>query len=193
MATTMCGLTRTATSRELASPNMSLMLAQSTLPLSFPRRAPYTANSPLSLGFMTSPSVTPQPLPHAPPMSNSSHNNHSNNSKLPPSTPRSQSMQALPTSPPPTVAPLQATSNPPPSKRLTDTSIQIRPAKYLAPPVSHTHPRRCRHSSQTMGGPRSNACRLMCEGSLKAPLRVWHDQCHKDILLNWLQEGLRKL
>lgn len=170
MATTMCGLTRTATSQELASPNMSLMPVQSTLLPSFPRRAPYTANSPLSLGFMTSPSVTPQPLPHAPLMSNSSHNNLSNNSsKLPPSTPRSPSMQALPTCPPPTVAPLQATSNPPPLKRLTDTSIQTRPAKYLAPPVSHTHPRRCRHSSQTMGGPHSNACRHMCEGSLKDP------------------------
>lgn len=191
MATTMCGLTRTATSRELASPNMSLMLAQYTLPLSFPRQAPYTASTPLSLGFMTSPSVMQQPLPHAPPMSNSSHNNHSNSSKLPPSTPRSHSMQALPTCPPPMAAPLRAMSNPPPMRRLTDTSIQTKPARYLAPPVFHTHPRRCRHSSQTMGG--SNACRLMCKGPLEDPLRVWHDQCHKDVLLNWLQEGLSKL
>lgn len=190
MATTMCGLTRTATSRELASPNMSLMLAQSTLPLSFPRRAPYMASTPLSLGFMTSPNVTQQPLPTAPPMSNSNHNNHSNNSKLPP-TPRSHSMQALPTCPPPMAAPLRATSNLPPTRRLMDTSIQTKPARYLAPPVFHTHPRRCRHSSQTTGG--SNACRLMCEGPLEDPLRVWHDQHYKDVLLNWLQEGLSKL
>lgn len=167
MATTMCGLTRTATSQELAFPNTSLILAQSTLPLSFPLRAPYTASTPLSLGFMTSPSVTQQPLPHAPPMSNNSHNNHSNNSKLPPSTPRSHSTQAPPTCPPHMAEPSRATSNPPPTRRLTDTSIQTKPAKYLAPPVFHTHPRRCRHSSQTTGGPRSNACKLMCEGPLK--------------------------
>lgn len=189
MATTMCGLTRTATLQELGSPNMSLMLAQSTLPLllRFPRRAPYTANTPLSLGFMTSPSVTPQPLPHAPPMSNSSLNNHSNNSKLLPSILRSHSMQAPPTCPPPMAAPSQATSNLHPSRRLTGMRIQTRPVRCPTPPVSHMHPRRCRRSSLTMGGPRSNACRLMCDGSLEDPLRVWHDQHHKDFLLNWFR------
>lgn len=167
---------------------MSLILAQSTLPLSFPRQAPYTASTPLSLGFTTFPSVTPQPLPHAPPMSNSSHNNHNNNSKLPPSTLRSHSMLALPTYQPPMVAPSQATSNPPPTRRLTGTSIQTRPARCPAPPDSHTHPRRCHRNSQTTDGPHSNACRLMCDCSLEDPLRVWHDQRHKDFLLN----GFRK-
>lgn len=165
MGTTMCGLTRTATLQELASPNMSLMLAQSTLPLSFPRRAPYTASTPLSLGFMTSPSVMPQPLPHAPPMSNSSHNNHSNNSKLPPCTLRSQSMRAPPTCPPPMAALSQTTSNPHPTRRLMVMSIQTRPARCPAPLDSHTHPHRCRRHSLTMDGPLSNGCRLMCDPS----------------------------
>ncbi len=163
---------------------MSLMLAQSTLPLSFPRRAPYTVNNPLSLGFMTTPSVTPQPLPHAPPMSNSSLNNHSNNSKLLPPILRSHSMLAPPTCPPPMAVPSQITSNLHPLRRLMGLRTQTRPARCPTPLVSHTHPRRCHHSSLTMDGPRSNACRLMCDGSLEDPLRVWHEQHHMDFLLN---------
>lgn len=167
MATTMCGLTRTATLQEPASPNMSLMHVQSTLLLSFPRRAPYTASTPLSLGFMTSPSVMPQPLPHAQPMSNSNHNSRSNNSKLPPSTLRSQSMRAPPTCPPPMAVPSRATSNLHPTRRLTGMSIQTRPARCPALLDSHTHPHRCRRHSLIMDGPLSNACRLMCDGSLE--------------------------
>lgn len=166
-ATTMFELTRTGTSRELASPNTPIMLGQSTHPLSFPRRAPYTDSTPLNLGFMTSLSVTPRPLPTAPPTSNSSRNNHSNNRKLPPPIPRRPYIQVQPICLPPTAAHSQATLNLLPTRRSTDMSIQTKPARCPAPPGSHMRPHRCRRSSLTTDGLHNNACRLTCDDSLK--------------------------
>lgn len=176
MATTMFELTRTGTSRELASPSTPITLGQSTPPLSFPHRAPYTDSIPLSLGFMTSPSVMLRPLPTVQPMSNSSRNNHSNNRKLPPPIPRKLYIQVQPICLPPMAGHSQATLNLLPTRRLTDMSIQTKPARCPAPPGSHTRPHRCPRSSLTTEGLHNNACRLTCDGSFKDLLRVWHDQ-----------------
>lgn len=162
MATTMFELTMTATSQEPVSLNMCQMLARSTLPLSFPHRAPCMASNPPNPGFMTSPSGTQRPRPHAPTMSSNSHNNR-NNSKLPQFTPRSQSTLAPPTCPPLTAAPSLTTSSLHPTRRSIRMRLQTRPAKCPIPPAFHTHLRKCHRSSLTMAGLRSNACRLTCD------------------------------
>lgn len=182
MATTTCVVTKTGTSAAVDSLNMCPTPGQSTLRLSCLPRPPCTVSTAPSRVCMTSPTDTPPPRRAEPRMSSS---------KLPSSSPRSRpaSIQLIPftaaplTCPPPTDAPSPAMSSPPPTRRWTRTTNQIRPARCPAHPASLTPPHKCPPSSPTTAGPR-NVCRRTFDrtGALERVHRQSVDNhCHLHI------------
>lgn len=159
MAITMSVVMRSATSAAVDSLNMCQTLGQSTLHRSCPPPAPCMVSMGPSLVYMTS-LTDMQPPQLAEP--------HTNNSKLPSSSPPSQLAfillipftVALLTYLLPMVGPSPATLSLPPTRRWMHMTNQIRPARCQARLASLMPPLKCPPSSLTMVGPR-NVCRHM--------------------------------
>lgn len=152
----------------LAFPNLSQPHGPYTHRASFHLQAHCTARPPPSHVSMTSPTATPPHRPPAPTMTNSRNNNNNNRSHNSKRVPQ-HSHRTRCTCPIPTAVPSPAMSNPPPMTKWTLLSNRIRPARCLGRPAFPMHP----HSSLTMDGCPSSACRLTCERQTCGGWQVW--------------------